>query len=300
MSEYNNPHSLKALLILIFGAVCISFAAIFVILLSNIGMGPTGIGYWRTGLGALILFGLAAVSGDSLRLPRRLLGWQILAGFIFFADLFFWHRSVIYCGAGMATILANTQVFGTALLGWFVFKERLGAKFLVTAVAAMIGVTVLVGVGSGVEYSADYLKGVGFGLLTGIIYACYLVVLRKSGLRSERPSFLTLIAWTSLFSALFLGAAGVVEGEPMLPPGLAALGILFILALVAQALGWWAIVTALPKLKAARGGLVVLLQPVLATVWGVLFFSEHLTLLQVVGAALTLGAVYYGSMRRAS
>jgi drug/metabolite transporter (DMT)-like permease len=84
----------------------------------------------------------------------------------------------------------------------------------------------------------------------------------------------------------------------MLPPGLAALGILFSLALVAQALGWWAIVSALPKLKAARGGLVILLQPVLATVWGVIFFAEHLTVLQVFGAALTLGAVYFGSMRQ--
>lgn len=291
---------MKPLLILAFGAVCISFAAIFVKSLSNLGMGPTAIGYWRTGLGALILFGLAAAFGKTLRLPRRLVGWQILAGFIFFADLFFWHRSIIYCGAGMATILANTQVFGTALLGWFVFKERLGAKFLVAAVVAMIGVVVLVGVGGGVEYSPEYLKGVGYGLLTGIVYACYLVVLRKSGLRSERVPALTLMAWTSLFSALFLGATGVVEGEPMLPPGLAAFGILFILALVAQALGWWAIVTALPKLEAARGGLVILIQPVLATVWGVLFFSEHLTLLQVVGAALTLGAVYFGSMRRRS
>ena len=198
----------------------------------------------------------------------------------------------------MATILANTQVFATAVLSFLIFKERLGVTFLVAAVAAVIGVTLLVGIGSDFELTALYLRGVVFGLLTGLVYAHYLVTIKFAGQRQQSTDFIVLIAWTSLFSALFLGSSALIEGGVLLPPDWWTVFILFSLALVAQALGWWAIATSLSKIEASRSSLILLLQPVLATVWGVLFFSEHLTWMQLAGAVITLGAIYVGSIRR--
>ena len=40
----------------------------------------------------------------------------------------------------------------------------------------------------------------------------------------------------------------------------------------------------------------LLLQPLLATVWGWLLFGERLAPLQLVGALLTLGAIYAGTL----
>ncbi|MEW5995163.1 MAG: EamA family transporter, partial [Candidatus Zixiibacteriota bacterium] len=60
---------------------------------------------------------------------------------------------------------------------------------------------------------------------------------------------------------------------------------------------WWAIASSLPKINASRSGLALLLQPVLATVWGVLFFGEYLTPIQIAGALITLAAIYVGSVR---
>ena len=285
------------LVVLSAGAVCISFAAIFVKLLGMEKMGPTAIAFWRTLFGAAILFTWAALRNDRLTLTASVTRWSVLAGFIFFLDLFFWHRSILYAGAGMATILANTQVFGTALLSFLIFKERLTFKFFAAAVCAVAGVALLIGLGSAVEFSVRYLKGIAFGLLTGIVYANYIVVVKIAGQSKTKPSFLTLMAWTSLFSALFLGVAGMLEKDRFMPPDLFSVFILFALALVAQALGWWAIASSLPKIAASRSGLALLLQPVLATVWGVFFFHEYLTPLQIVGGLITLVAIYVGSVR---
>jgi drug/metabolite transporter (DMT)-like permease len=279
------------------GAVCISFAAIFVKLLGMEKMGPTAIAFWRTLFGAAILFSWAALRRDRLTLTASVTRWSALAGFIFFLDLFFWHRSILYAGAGMATILANTQVFGTALLSFLIFKERLTFKFFAAAVCAVAGVALLIGLGSEIEFSVRYLKGIAFGLLTGIVYANYIVTLKIAGQKEKKLSFLTLMAWTSLFSALFLGVAGLLEKDRFMPPDLFSVFILFALALVAQALGWWAIASSLPKIAASRSGLALLLQPVLATVWGVFFFHEYLTPLQIVGGLITLVAIYVGSVR---
>lgn len=285
------------LAILSAGAVCISFAAIFVKLLGMDKMGLTAIAFWRTLFGSAILFTWSALRHDRLTLTASVMRWSVLAGFIFFLDLFFWHRSILYAGAGMATILANTQVFGTAVLSFLIFKEKLTFKFFAAAVCAVAGVALLIGLGSEIELTVRYLKGIAFGLLTGIVYANYIVVVKIAGQSESKPSFLTLMAWVSLFSALFLGIVGLLEKGRFMPPDLISVFILFALALVAQALGWWAIASSLPKIAASRSGLALLLQPVLATVWGVFFFHEYLTPVQIGGALITLVAIYAGSVR---
>jgi len=289
--------NIHPLLVLTFGTVCISFAAVFVKLLGMEIMGPTVIGFWRALLGAAILFAWSASAGKSLRMPRKVFGLSLLAGFIFFLDLFFWHRSIIYSGVGMATILANTQVFVVALLGVVVFRERLSPKFLAAAVSAIVGIILLIGVGSTVEFGGKYVAGVVYGLLTGVVYGSYIVVMKIIGHRGDRPDFRTLMAWTSLITALFLGLAATAEGTSVMPPDLYSWSILFALALVVQVLGWWAIANSLPRLVASRSSLSLLLQPLLATVWGVLFFGEYLTVIQIAGGVITLGAIYVGSVR---
>lgn len=291
---------LRALAILAFGATCISFAAIFVKMLGTDRMGPGSIAFWRTFFGAGILFAWAAVAGHSLRLQWSMKRWAILAGLLFACDLFAWHRSVLLVGAGMSTILANTQVFGTAVLSYFIFKERLTLGFFIAALSGIVGVVLLIGIGSDIAFTAPYIRGVFLGLLTALFYAHYIITLKVAGQREGRPpSFITLMAWVSLASAFFLLIASLlVERHEFLPPDWYSVAILVTLALVAQALGWWAISQALPRLDAHRSGLALLLQPVLATVWGALFFAERLTPLQVVGAITTLAAIYVGTVRR--
>ena len=287
----------QPLLLLTFGAVCISFAAILVKWVGMDKLGPTSIGFWRTFFGAGILFLIALCLRRPLRISATALGYAAVAGFLFFLDLFFWHRSIIYVGAGMATILANTQVFATAVLSFLIFKERLTIKFIAAALSAMVGVVLLVGLAADqVQFTALYTRGILFGLATGVVYANYIVTLKKAGESERLPDIVVFMAWTSLLCSLYLGTAAAIEGAPFLPPDLHSLGVLLLLALVAQALGWLAIFTSLRQVSASRAGLVLLLQPALATVWGVLFFAEELGASQLLGAAITLAAIYFGSL----
>jgi drug/metabolite transporter (DMT)-like permease len=298
MNSSSHTGNARSIFILVFGAVCISFAAIFVKMIDPSALGPTAIGFWRLFIGAVILFVWSAAAGHSLKLPSSIVKWVALAGLLFFLDIFAWHRSIVYSGAGMATILANTQVFSTAVMSFFVFKEKLSVKFIVTALSAIVGVVILVGVGSGVEFTSLYIRGVLFGLATGVFYGNYLVTIKYAGEKAQRPHLLTLMAWISLVSAICLGASGLIEPGPMLPPDAYSWIVLVALAFVAQALGWWSISTALSRLEGSHSGLILLLQPVLTTIWGVLFFAEYLTVMQIVGAAITLTAIYIGSVRR--
>lgn len=290
-------HNSRPLLAIAFGALCISFAPIFVKMLGEGILGPTAIGFWRTFLGSIILFVLVILLKKPVKLPRRAFILSAVGGFLFFADLFVWHRSIIYSGAGIATILGNTQVFWMALIGVVLFEERLKPSYLAAVLAGFIGVVLLVGLGSIEEFTLIYIKGIVYGLMTGVFYASYMTSLKKAGHSAENISFVTLMAYASFFSAVCLGVSMLIESDPYLPPDLYSWLVLISLALVAQSIGWWVISTNLSKLKASQSGMVLLLQPTLATVWGWMFYNEQLQLLQIVGAIITLGAIYFGSVR---
>jgi drug/metabolite transporter (DMT)-like permease len=288
----------RGTILLLFGALCISFAPVFVMLLGIDRMSPTSIGFWRTFLGAIFLFGLTLIRGQTVRVNMTIIRWAILAGFLFSVDLYFWHWSIVYSGAGIATILANTQVFATAILGYFIFRQKLSLKFFIAAVSAMAGVALLVGLGSKIELSENYITGVMFGLITGLAYANYLVTLKYAGQKEKLPDFITFMAWVSLFTSVFLAGATIVESDSVIPPDVYSIVILVMLAIVAQTIGWWAISTGLSTVEASRAGLIILLQPVLATIWGILFFAEEFTPVQLFGALITLSAIYIGGVSR--
>jgi drug/metabolite transporter (DMT)-like permease len=217
---------------------------------------------------------------------------------VFFLDLFFWHRSIIYVGAGMSTILGNTQVFGSALLSWLLFKERPSIRFFIAAVSAVFGVVLLVGMlAKDIEFSALYTRGILFGLLTGLTYACYIILLKGAGHRQRVGDSVAFMAGISLLSAAFLGGAAAMERNRLVPPDLASWLLLAALGVVSQAVGWWAIARSLSEIVASKAGLILLLQPTLAMVWGMLFFDEQLAATQAAGAAITLAAIYYGGWR---
>lgn len=290
--------TIRPLLILLFGVLCISFAAVLVKAIDRTLVGPSAIGFWRTLFGAVILSIWTLAERKTLLLPARVYKWSALAGFVFFLDLFFWHRSIFYCGAGMATILAGTQVFCSAILSHFFFKERLKFSFFAAAFSGLAGVALLIGIGStSVKFTDTYILGVTFGLFTGLSYASYILAVKRGSNEQGSVGTGAFMAWTSLFTAIFLGTASLIEGEPFWPPNTSSWLALVGLGLIPQALGWRAISSSLPQLAVTRAALVLLLQSVLATIWGMLVFQEYLAPVQIAGAVITLAAIYFGSVR---
>jgi drug/metabolite transporter (DMT)-like permease len=66
-------------------------------------------------------------------------------------------------------------------------------------------------------------------------------------------------------------------------------------ALVAQVIGWVLIAGGLSRVPASTVALLLLLQPTLAFLWDVLFFSRPFGVQQAVGATVSMTAIYLGS-----
>lgn len=127
---------------MIAGAALISTTSIFVKLAQ---VGPTVSAFYRMALGGgMLLIGLIAL-GQWQRLRLSDIGWLLVPGVAFAVDLMLWHRSILYIGPGLATLLGNFQVFLMALAGFVIYRERLGWAFLAGVALAFVGLYLLVG-----------------------------------------------------------------------------------------------------------------------------------------------------------
>lgn len=273
------------------GAILISFAPVWVKLAP---VGPTVSGFYRMLFAGVALVVLALVRGDRFRAAPATLGFVVLAGAMFALDIIFWHRSVVYVGPGLSTILGNFQVFVLAGYGVFVLREHADWRLFVAIPLAITGLVLLVGV-DWRALPATYRLGVIFGLLTAAVYGVYLLMLRRSQAMPGRLAPVPNLAVICLVSTVLLALGAGLEGESLAVPTPAGWAILLAYALTAQVAGWILISRGLPGVAASRAGLLLLLQPALAFGWDILFFARPTDLGDVVGAGMALGAIYLGT-----
>jgi len=273
------------------GAALISLSPVWVKL---VDVSATTSGFYRVFFGGIAIAMYLLFSRKRLQFSRRI--WQILvlAAALFALDLWFWHRSIIFVGPGLATLLANFQVFILMLAGVLVLRQRPTALQIVVVPLALFGLALIVGF-DWQELPANYRMGVVYGLLTALMYAGYLLTMRFA--RKDVPHGMPTreIAVVSFATAAMLGFVAIAEGQSLVIPSLTDAGWLLAYGVLSHSLGYILIVSSLPQVSTTEAGLALLLQPTLSFVWDVLFFARPMTPAELMGAAIALVAIYLGS-----
>lgn len=282
------------------GAVAIGFASSFVRLSD---LEPTASAFYRCFLAGIVILGAFRVMpalrsrlgihdgpGASTPLGRIPPGawWP---GIFFAIDLALWHKSILLTGAGIATVLANTQIFFVLGFAAARLRERIGWPHVVLAALAFGGVAMI---GSSAwsegQVDAGFLRGVVLGFGTGVAYAGYLLSFRALRPAGWLEAFYNL-GWVSLFCGLALCGFAVFEGSMSLPVGLQDWLLVLGLVFLCQIAGWLLISWGSARLPASQASSLLLMQPVSACVLGVVWLGERWTPLQTWGCLLTLAAV---------
>ncbi|MEL7024136.1 MAG: DMT family transporter [Pseudomonadota bacterium] len=280
---------------LLLGAALISFSPVYVALVS---VPATTSAFYRVAFGGIALVLWLLVRGG-FKLPRPSVSMILIAAaFMFAADLWFWHRSIIYVGPGLSTLLGNFQVFFMTLAGIVLFGQKPRAVQLIAIPLAFVGLALIVGIDWS-ALTADYKAGIVFGLLTAVSYAAYLLLFRQAQSLTRTTSADGLptreLALVSLASALMLGAVAGAEGESLAIPTLSDGLWLVAYAVLAHVLGWLFIASSLAHVPAALIGLSLLLQPMLSFIWDILLFDRPIVARELFGASLVLFGIWLGS-----
>lgn len=279
---------------LLFGAVIISFSAVFVKLAA---VAPAVSAFYRLLFGGLTLLVMLAATGN-LSAVRRAVAWPALAcAFFFSADLLCWHASIIYIGPGLATLVGNFQVFLITIVAAIQARRVPRLSFLAAMGLAIAGLYLVVGRGFAGQ-TPEFRLGVGYGLATAVFYGLFILTLKKAVTDGGRAAPMAAMAVLSLAGAVFLAPVLLVRGDSLALPTATALVSLLGLGVIGQGIGWLAISTGLAGVRPALAGLILLLQPTLSYVWDVLFFGKTTGPVELAGVALALAGIYLGSVRR--
>ncbi|WP_336204657.1 DMT family transporter [Nonomuraea sp. LPB2021202275-12-8] len=221
--------------------------------------------------------------------PRNL-AW--LAGVLFALDLLFWHHTIDYVGAGLATVLGNLQVFIVAFAAWALFRERPSRNMVIGTPVVFAGVVLISGVFDSAAYGANPALGVAAGVATSIAYAGFLLLMKAGAGRSAGP-----LAHATVVATVAMAALSPLFGGADFVPSWPAHGWLLLLALGPQVLGWSLIAYSLPRQPAALTALLLLVQPMTTVAVSAALLDERPSPLQLAGCAVIVLGVLYGSRR---
>jgi drug/metabolite transporter (DMT)-like permease len=220
----------------------------------------------------------------------------MVAGVFFAADLMFWHRSIEAVGAGLATVLGNTQVLVVGVLAWLILGERPSRRLFVAVPVVLGGIVLISGVLEEAAFGTDPILGVFWGVLTALAYSGFILILRQGNRDLRRPAGPLFDATLVATVVAALGGWALADLDPT--PALEAQAWLVVLALTSQVAGWLLISIGLPRLPAAMTSVLITLQPVGAVLFAMAILSEAPSALQLSGVGLVLVGVIVAAWRK--
>lgn len=236
----------------------------------------------------LVPYALLSRREELRRLNRRQLGLCLVSGAFLGLHFFAYFASLEYTSIASAVVLVDTEVFWVAAAMFLLTGERPGRR-------GMLGIA-LAFLGSAAVALADGLGGSLKGDLIALAGAAFMAVYTVIGRLLRRE--LSTAAYTAMVYAAGLATTfllALTAGVPLTGWGLREVGIGLGLAVLCTLLGHSVFSWGLKYEKASYISTVKFLEPVFASVLGVLFLREIPSLTTVLGGLVILAGVLFYS-----
>ena len=279
------------LLIIAFGGALTGFSGILVRLSEA---GPVATGAWRLLIAALALFPFMQMRDSDAGVGIRASGWMVmvLAGLFFAIDTGFYNWSLTLTSVAHATLIVNLAPMVALAAGVSLFGERFGPAKALALLAALSGAALMTATridGGGT------LTGDGLAFLAMIGYALYLVAVKHA--RRDHDT-LAIMVRSSAVGAVAMFIAAALIGEHLLPSTAYGWGVLIALGFVAHVFGQGLVAFGMREAPVGLASILVLTQPLVATIAAWVIFSEAMGPVETAGAGLILAGLVVASLAR--
>lgn len=264
------------------------------LLVRNIPFTSSQIALVRGLIGSLFLFVASFIFTHRLSWKRmRPNLWLLIAsGIALGLNWIFLFQSYHYTTIANATISYYFAPIFVMFLSPLILKERLNIIKVICILSAIAGMFCIAGLGSGATGKNDPL-GIGYGLTAAALYAS-VIMLNKflSNISGIESSFIQLlISALSLFPYVLL-----IDGFQMSAASGISIGLIIIVGVVHTGIAYLIYFSALQKLSSQTVAAFSYIDPISAIVISSIFLHEEMTLLQIFGGVLILGATFVNEM----
>ena len=183
--------------------------------------------------------------------------------------------------AAITGFLTGTYVVLTPVLGWLIFRRKVGVKVAIGAILALIGLGLISITGVSIEV------GQIWGIVCAVLYALHIVGLGRfsSGLDSYALTFVQL-----LFVAVVCWIGALPDGYQGPPTVDVWLAVLFT-AIFATVIGFFVQTWAQARMEPARVAIILTLEVIFTAVVSVAVGQEVLALKTIIGGAFMVSAM---------
>lgn len=258
--------------------------------MGSLGFDSFGIVFVRCGVAAL-LFALTILIRDKSAFRVKLKDFWCFIGsglcsLPFFSVCYF--QAITLMSLSAAAILLYTAPCFVVLMSALLFKEKLNGRLILAVFLAFSGCCLVSGlVGQETKIS---LIGLLYGLGSGFGYALY-SIFGKLALRRGYASS-TINFYSCLLAALGAGLIfGVKAPVALMFSSSGTLALCLLAGVVTSYLPYLLYTFGLSGIEAGRASVMASVEPVVATLVGVLVYRESLNLYSLAGIALVLFAV---------
>lgn len=258
--------------------------------LGTIGVASTGAILLRCAIAAILFAITMLVTGPEQFRVKPKDFWCFfgsgVCSLLFFTYCYF--QAITIMSLSTAAILLYTAPSIVMVLSLFLFKERITTRKVVALILAFAGCCLVSGIGSGEK--ALTVSGLLYGLGSGIGYALYSIFARFAldrGYSSNTVNF-----YSCLLAAI--GAAliwGVSEPVGVMFASWGNFGLSLAAGVVTCYLPYLLYTYGLTGLETGKASILASVEPVVATLVGILIYHESMTLMSAVGVFCVLFAV---------
>lgn len=250
----------------------------------------------RGALGALLILILVKAQHKSLsfRFGKKKLLWLFISGALMGFNWILLFEAYNYTTIATATLCYYMQPTIVILLSPLFFKEKLTPQKLILALIAVVGMVFVSGIVKGASLSAGDVKGIAFGLGAAVLYAAVVIVNKTlAGIGTYEKTIIQLLSAAIVIVPYFL----LTENLSALTFSGQALVFVIIVGLVHTGIAYMLYFGSMDALPAQAVAIFSYIDPVSALIFSAAFLHEAMSVFEIIGTILILGATAASELR---
>ena len=287
----DNKHMNKAKLSLITSMVIFGTVAIF---RRNLDMSSSMISMLRGIIGATFLVIVTLSNKEQLIKPANLkeLGLIILAGALLGINWILLFESYRYTSLATATLCYYMAPIFVIIFSLIFLKEKLTRTQIITMTIALLGITLVSGIFDGGKIEG--LKGILFGLGAAVCYGLVVVTNRMTGNASATYKTIVQLSTTAIillpynfinheFDHLILSSSNLI--------------LILILGILHTGIAYTIYFNAIKDVDGQSLAIYSYIDPIVTIILSTCLLHEAMSIYEIIGMILILGATLYGELK---
>jgi len=271
---------------LLFVAVMLIFGSIG-LFVRNINLSSAQTALARGAIGCCFLTAAALITGNRLswKAIRSNLPALLLSGAAIGFNWIFLFQAYRYTSIANATLSYYFAPVFVIFLSPLLFKERLSSVKFLCILAALAGMFMIIGFGA--EAGGNNIAGIAYGLLAAVLYAGVIIINKFiKNLGGTETTIIQLAMATLVLLPYILISEEVQIFRLDAKAGL----LLLVIGIIHTGIAYLMYFTALRQLDGQTIAILSYIDPISAVIFASVIFSEPMSLQQMLGAVLVLGA----------